>query len=586
MDNYTNIAEFLSKSAERYPKNLIFGTKIYGAYRWSTYEDFHAEVLKLRAFMQSSGLKKGDVIAILASNSEAWCATFYAAVGLGAVIVPGYENQHIDDWRFILNDAGVKWVFVTNDAIKASVEGLEIESIERIIVYKSGVEGVETYDDILSQSTDECPIGDVSYDDLACILYTSGTTGLPKGVELTHGNFMEDASSSLLYFPVLSTDCTLSFLPWAHAFGLTAEMLIFVRQGASLALAESPKTISKNLLEANPTVLIGVPKIFNGIHDAIYKQMASSPVLKQQLFERTVSMGKLALQGGSRFERMQHALLDRLVGKKIRAIFGKRMRMSICGGAPLSKEVIEFYDAFGIEILEGYGMTETSPIIALNGCKGRRVGSVGLPIGNIDVEIMPIEGTEGDAGEITIKGPIVMRGYHNNPEATAEVIDEEGRLHTGDVGYLDKDGFLFLIGRVKEQYKLENGKYVVPAALEKQLMLSNYIESAVVVGSGRPYNIALIFPNRENVEQFCQKTGIDVSDYDAVLKNTKVVDFFAKELKRLSEKFRGYERPQKFALIAEELSIDNGMLTPALKIKRNAVCEHLNDKIEALYKTR
>ena len=590
MLQYKNLADFLKFSAERFPNNPLFGTKIAGAYKWETYEDAHNKVKKFRSFLKENNITKGDKVAIIAGNSEKWGVCAYAALGLGAVIVPMYEVQNPDDWKFILQSCKAKWAFVANDKIKNQLETFNIPSIERIIVFSTAPANVENdYDAIMKTHTGTCEILEKNPDDLAAILYTSGTTGKPKGVMLTHNNFIYNAVNASSQIEILSEDRCMSFLPWAHAFGLLAELFTFVYNNAAIGFAESAKTIPENLQEVNPTVFLAVPKVFNKFYDVIQKKFESSPKIMRQLIEYTQTLA-IRLKSkdnkkASLVEKMQHKVLDKLIGTKIRKAFGNNLRIGISGAAALSREVIEFFDAFGVVILEGYGLTETSPIVCVNNNVNRRFGTVGKPIPTCNIRIEKVEGYENtEQGELITSGPCVMKGYYENDEANAEVFTENGEFKTGDLAFIDEDGYVWITGRVKEQYKLENGKYVVPSSLEKVINNSPYIENSLVVGNDKPYNIVLISPNMESLTEYCNQNAISIKNTEDTANNKTIKNLYWNEIINNTKDFRGYEKPQNFAFIIDPLTIDNGMLTPALKVKRNKVIEKYQTLIEETYK--
>lgn len=584
---FSTLGEIISNSAKRYGENPLWGVKKNGVYTWMTYSEFEILVRKLRAILKRDGLSRGERIAVIANNSVEFAMTVYAAYGLGAVAVPMYEVQKIQDWEFIFGDSLPAIAVVSNDAIREKVEGISCPSLKKIYVIHPE-DASQSLDALVAQETAlEGVSPDVREDDLCDIIYTSGTTGRPRGVELTHRNVCTNTRATAAAFAIGPTDRTLSFLPWAHAFGKTVELHIFPAVGSAIGLVESNRTIAQNLLEVNPTILISVPKIFNKIYDTVHLK-AESRVVSRALFERGERLAKKSLTSGlSFFEKVQQSVLDKLVAQKVRAAFGNALRFCISGGASLSKEVATFFDGFGVRIYEGYGMTEHSPVVAVNNPEHKRIGTVGFPLTGVTVEISQdndeIDKTDKCCGEIVISGGCVMKGYRNDPAATAAAIDEKGRLHTGDMGYMDEDGFLWITGRVKEQYKLENGKYVVPTALEEKINNSTMIALSVVFGSGKPYNVALINPAPEFIEKFKSERHLEHVSQGELSENSELRALYAKELKEICSEFRGYEKPQKFALIMEEFTIHNGLLTPALKIKRREIEKRFADVIAALY---
>ncbi len=333
---------------------------------------------------------------------------------------------------------------------------------------------------------------------------------------------------------------------------------------------------------------MSVPKIFNKIYDTAHLK-ADAKAISRTLFKRAEELAKKSLKTKlSPIEKAQFALFDKLVASKVRAAFGNSLRFCISGGASLSEEVASFFEGFGIKIFEGYGMSEHAPIVAVNTPGHTRIGSVGRPLPEVAVEISrdndALDASDEKCGEVVISSPCVMQRYRNAPTATKETVDDHGRLHTGDMGYIDADGFLWLTGRVKEQYKLENGKYVVPSALEEKINNSTLINLSVVFGSGKPYNVVLINPTPEAVEKFKADRRLQDATDEQLENNPDLRALYAAELKNMCADFRGYERPQKFALILDEFTIDNGLLTPALKIKRREIEKRFADALDNLYK--
>ncbi len=387
-------------------------------------------------------------------------------------------------------------------------------------------------------------------------------------------------------------DRSLSFLPWAHSFGQTCELHALFSQGASIGICEAVDKIIDNLAEVKPTLLFSVPRIFNKLYTAVQKQIAGKPPIVQNLVKRALPVTAKKRNGdpvGLR-DRLVLAVTDRLVFSKVRARFGGRLKYAFSGGAAISRDVAEFIDSLGVTVYEGYGLTETSPIATANYPGHRKIGSVGRAIPGVKIVIdSSAGGGEKNGykeGEILVYGPNVMVGYHNRADENAAVFTKDKGFRTGDLGYLDKDGFLFITGRIKEQYKLENGKYVVPTPLEEELKLSPYIANAMVYGDNRPFNVALIVANVDALKSWARKNELGLEDAAALLTHPKVRDLFEKEVEAFSKKFKGFESVNGFALIADDFTTDNGMLTPSLKLKRRKVLEVHGPVIEALYAKR
>jgi long-chain acyl-CoA synthetase len=373
-------------------------------------------------------------------------------------------------------------------------------------------------------------------------------------------------------------DRSLSFLPWAHSFGQTVELHALFSMGAALAIAESVDKILDNLAETKPTLLFSVPRIFNKLYAAVQKQISTKPGVVQSMVKSSLATRGKQRKGEevSLGEGLVLALTDKVVFSKVRARFGGELKYAFSGGAAISKEVAEFIDSLGITVYEGYGLTETSPIATANWPNSRKIGSVGRPIPGVKVKV-------SDEGELVVYGPNVMQGYHNRKEENDAVLLPDGGFKTGDMGRVDEEGFIFITGRLKEQYKLENGKYVVPTPLEEQLKLSPYILNVMVHGDNKPYNVALVVANIAAVKEWGKDNGVSESDPEKLLANAKVRTLYKQQLEQYGEKFKGFEGVKDFTLIAEDFTPENGMLTPSLKVKRRKVFERYESVIEALY---
>jgi long-chain acyl-CoA synthetase len=450
-------------------------------------------------------------------------------------------------------------------------------------------EGATTYEDLKALGA-ASPVDSVnpSREDICGFIYTSGTTGEPKGVLLSHSNIVSNVNAIHTFFPMDSEDVSLSFLPWAHSFGQTVELHCLISYGAGVGLAVSVATIIENLPEVRPTLLFSVPRIFNKIYGGVQKKMNAAGGLKLKLFKATMATAnkkrELAERGSSSpLVDIKHALLDKLVASKVRAAFGGRLRYAFSGGAALSKEVGLFVDNLGIKVYEGYGLTETSPIVSANRPGAQKIGSIGQCIPDVRVEIVPGESLPEGQGEIVVYGPNIMQGYHNLPEKTAEVMTEDGGFRTGDMGRMDEEGYLWITGRVKEQYKLENGKYVAPAPLEEQLKLSPMINQVMIDGANRLYNVALIVPDIDSLKDWAKGSGLAYDSDASLCADARAHARIGEELEKFGAPFKGYERPRKWALTSDEFSTENDMLTPTLKLKRRNVMTAYVDTINGLY---
>ncbi len=624
---YNDLVDMLQKSVKTYGHRRALGEKRGGRWDWISYNEFGEMVDACRGGLAGHGIKKGDVVSIISSNSIPWAVSAYATYGLGGMFAPMYEHQLESDWKYILNDSGAKVLIVsTRDIYNRTKEWPnEIETLEKVFCVALTADHEDSYDQLLENGRNKPKdVEDIDPEDICGFIYTSGTTGNPKGVLLSHSNFISNVNAAHEIFPLDPDDVAVSFLPWAHSFGQTVELHCLLSMGGSIAPTEAIEKLVDNFGEVRPTIMVSVPRIFNKIYDGVNKKMEEGGALKKTLFQAAMENEKqrreLLAQGKKSFSlemihnlyddivfpripdrfakhfkfpleestsysiEAKHKFFDELVFSKIRDRFGGRLRFAFSGGAALSPEVADFIDTIGIQVYEGYGLTETSPMVTANYRGNRKIGSVGKPLPRVRVVIdKSVVEDDSEDGEIIVYGPNVMKGYHNLPEETKAVMTEDGGFRTGDRGRLDEDNFLYITGRIKEQYKLTNGKYVVPAPLEETLQLSPYILQVFIDGTNQPYNAAIVVPDKEKIEAWGKENGIN-EEFVGLVKRPEVKKIIGDELERLSTDFKGYERIKKFALIAEEFTTENGMLTPTMKLKRRKVLEKYGDVMESLWK--
>ncbi len=587
-----NLVELIEDSVEKFRDYPLIGSKDKsGEYRWMTYGEAGTRIDNLRGGLAKAGVKKKDGVGIIANNREEWPIAAFATYGLGARFIPMYENELEKIWKYIINDGGIKVLLVSTPEIYEAVLKFKDETPGLETVFLIEGQGEHTMDG-LEKLGQEHPVPSVkpAPEDVAVLIYTSGTTGNPKGVLLTHGNFTTNFQAGGSLFPEIDPKGrSLCILPWAHSFGQTAELYNFIWLGASMGLMEDVTTVAQDMAKVKPTFMIAVPRVFNKIYDGLWAKMNETGGLARKLFVMGVESAKkkreLAQKGESDFfTNFKFKIADKIVFKKIRQRFGGRLKGAVSGSATMNVEISHFFNDIGIPVYDCYGLTETSPAVTMNCPAAHKAGSVGKPIQDVRVEIEKVFGhKDADDGEIVVYGPNVMKGYHNNPDATRQVMTHDGGFRTGDRGRLDKDGYLFITGRIKEQYKLENGKYVFPTSIEEEIKLCPWIENAMVYGDGKPYNVCLMVPDFAVLATWAKQNSRD-DHPEALVNDTGVQQMITQDVtKGLEGKFGRYEIPRKFIWLADNFSLENGMLTQTMKLKRKGVLDQYMDRIDTLY---
>jgi len=592
MSKFDTLVEIFSESTKRFAQSPLFGEKRDGEWKWLTYGAFKEKVDNLRGGLAGLGVKGGDRVAVISNNRAEWAVGAYATYTLGAAYVPMYESQHDAEWAYILNDCGAEVCFVPSEKIKArllAVRG-DCPALKHVITFTGDDREDDTMASLLRRGA-ETPGPLVTPDKaaLAGLIYTSGTTGKPKGVKLSHGNMAHNVSAMHEMLAIGPGDRSLSFLPWAHSFGQVVELHGLFSMGASLAIAESVEKLLANMAEIGPTLVFSVPRVFNKLYAGLNKKMEAMPPLRRKLLNAAMANAaeRRALHDNgksSAFVDLAHKLFDKVVLSKVRgAFFGPNLKYAFSGGAAISREVAEFIDNIGVTVYEGYGLTETSPIATCNSPKGRRIGSVGKSIPGTRVSIDKEAASDPLHGEVICYGHNVMQGYYNLPEENEKVFTADGGFRTGDMGYVDADGFLYITGRIKEQYKLENGKYVVPVPIEEAMKLSPWVINVMVHGANRPYNVAIVVPDMEKLKAWAAEKSIPVDPLPALLQHPEVLAHFRDEIAKHTQEIKGFERVRNFALVAEDFSIDNDLLTPKMSLKRRNVVQRYETTINGLY---
>lgn len=587
-----NLVEWWEESVRKFRTNTLFWVRNgRGTLDSVTYGQIGEHIKNARAGLALAGIRAGDYVGIIANNRPEWAVLSYATYGLKARFVPMYEKERFGTWEYIITDSTVKVLFVSSREIYDKVKGLlkEIPTLEKIfIIDADGENSLKA----LENSGAKKPIEPIipKPDDIAVLIYTSGTTGDPKGVLLSHGNLTYVSRSGYKIYPELNqTQVGLSILPWAHSYALSGELNNWIQFGGSLGFMRDVTTLAEDLKLVRPTYLICVPRLFNKIYDGIMARMDEAGGIKKKLFNaaRKTAREKRELEEQGKSSPMiniKFALLDKLVFSKIRAGFGGRLTGALTASAVMNREIGEFFYDIGVPAFDCYGLTETSPAVSMNCRNSYRLGSVGKVLDGQKVVIDKSSVEYGaDDGEMIVYGPNVMMGYHNKSEATQKVMTADGGFITGDRGRFDEDGFLYITGRIKEQYKLENGKYVFPAAIEEDIKLLPKVANVMVWGDGKPYNVCLVYPDFEVLGKYAEKNNIP-PDPEFLVKNKAVTDMIEKEIvESLKQKYGGYEIPKKFIFITEDFTLENKMMTQTMKLKRRIAIKEYQGLIDAAY---
>jgi len=562
--------------------------------RWQTItrKEFLRRIAGLSTALAELGVRSGDRVGLLSGNRPEWHVADFAALGLGAINVPIYFNEAPERMIYILNHSGAKVVVAAGAAQAARLVGIreQLKTVEQVILADAAKDlpGEYLHYEPLIATAGEKDIAAyrqralrVTSDQLATLIYTSGTTGEPKGVMLTHENLSSNSLDSCVSIDLVpQKDLALSFLPLAHVYERMMDY-VFIFQGIPVAYVETMDTIAQAMLEVRPTIFSGVPRVFEKLYARVMEQGHRTRGLQRKVFAWAISIARRATpwraygRPASPALRLQWNIANHLVFSKIRSGIGGRTRIVFSGGAPLSKDLAEFFWAVGIPIYQGYGLTETSPIVTSN-YPVNRVGSVGRPIPNVAIRI-------ADDGEILIQGPCVMQGYYLRSEETRAALSPGGWLHTGDIGYIDADGYVFVTDRKKDLLKTAAGKYIAPQPIENALKTSPFILNAAVVGDKRKFVSALIVPNFAAVSAVAREQGIVLSDTHDIAESAWVHQLIEEEIHRLTPNLAQYETIKRFALLPEDFTFENGTLTYTLKVKRRVIAERYRDMIERLY---
>ncbi len=577
-------AMFLAVAAERGDRPFLWA-KRGGAYGSLSWAEAARTVNRLARGLIALGVQPGDRVALAAENRPEWALADLAIMSAGAITVPAYTTNTVDDHRHVLGNSGARAVIASKPPVsdRTAAAAAQVPSVEAIVVIEPVSDSARGWQAVLelgdTQPDDVADrVAALASDDIACLIYTSGTGGVPKGVMLTHRNILANCAGAfhLLEMLGLGDEVFLSFLPLSHSYEHTAGLMFPISIGAQIYFAEGAETLAANLVEARPTIMTAVPRLYETMHQRIRRGIEREKGLKRRLFEAAVTTGRKRVAGetlGVR-QRLLDPLLDKLVRDKVRARFGGRLKAMVSGGAPLNPEIGAFFLALGVQLLQGYGQTEAAPVISCNRPGGNRIDSVGPPLKGVEVQI-------ADDGEILVAGANVMKGYWNDPEATARTI-VNGWLKTGDIGFLDPDNYLRITDRKRDFIKNSGGDMIAPAKIEGALTLAPEIAQAMVWGDQRPHLVAIIVPDPEFATQICGAGG----ELAALVEHPGLHKALGDVVGAVNAKLPAVERVRRFIIAREPFTTANGQLTPTLKIRRHAVREVYGAALDALYETK
>lgn len=586
-----NVAEFLNKNTKKYPTKPVIGFKKEDKWKEINWKDFCRLVFKTANALRSAGIGIGDRVGIYSDNSAEWITFDLAILSLGAITVPVYSTNNLEQAEYILHDAGCRMILVGNqeqyDAVY-DIIGKGKAPLEKILVSKKKVwikpEYTEYLEDFIKAAPEDFEIVERADEDLATLIYTSGTTGVPKGVMLTHGNFNKcfDAHFDFFKFENFQNEHSLAFLPLTHVFERSWTLLCLFG-GAKVSFLENPKLIAHTLPEVKPTMMCAVPRFYQKIYAGVNDMARNSSPTKQKIFEWAMKVGDEVAELKRNAKpvpaglKLKFAVANQLVFGKIKQKLGGRLWFMPCGGASISPEVTRFFDAMGIHITVGYGLTETTATLTAFPFTHYEHGTAGATLGKAtELKIGPDD-------EILAKGSGIMKGYYLKPEDTAAVFTEDGWFRTGDAGKFDEKGNLIITDRIKDLMKTSNGKYVTPQPIENMLSNNNYIQQVMLVAEGKPFVTALIVPNFEFLQEQLKKMNIPFTNWKEIVNMQTIKDLYQQKIDEFQQTLAGFEKVKKFILMPSEFEISTGEITPTLKIKRNIVLEKYKDLIDRMY---
>ncbi|WP_261512857.1 AMP-dependent synthetase/ligase [Chryseobacterium paludis] len=586
-----NLAEaIISKNIEKHPLKSAIGFKSKEVWKELCWKKFSEMIFKTANALKNAGIQENDKVAIYSDNSAEWMMFDLASLSIGAITVPIYSTNNAEQAEYIIRDSQAKAVLVGDQAqYDACFELLSKEDndLQTIVVTKKAVwikkENASYLEDFIAKASPKLEISKKEYEDVATLIYTSGTTGTPKGVMLTHGNFVKafDAHFEFFKFKNFEEELSLAFLPLSHVFERSWSLLSLYG-GARVYFLEDPKNIAKALVEIKPTMMCAVPRFFQKIYAGVNDMAAESSPFKKKIFNWALEVGKQTAELRRNDHpapfglKIKESIANMLVFSKIKEKMGGRLWFLPCGGASLSPEVTRFFESVGIHVTVGYGLTETTATLTLFPLTHFEHATSGKPLPGVEVRI-------SDNDEIQARGNGIMKGYYNKPEETKAVFTEDGWFKTGDAGKFDDNGNLIITDRIKDLMKTSNGKYIAPQQIENLLTNNNYIQQIVLIAEGRQFVSALIVPNFEFLEDYIKKNNIPFTSWEEIVKKEEIIDLYKNKIKELQEHLADFEKVKKFTLMPAEFDINTGEITPTLKIKRNVVLKRYEDIIEKMY---
>ena len=564
-----------------------------GRYQAISWAETARHVRRLALGLRSLGIGRGARVGLVSENRPEWIIADLAIMTAGAITVPAYVTHTIEDHRHVFADSGARAVIVSKPALSARVLAAanQVDAVHTVIAMEppagqASAVDLMSWDEVLARGADQADdtaelVATIEPDDVACLIYTSGTGGTPKGVVTTHRNIMANCRGAYRVLEILGLgdDVFLSFLPLSHSYEHTAGEMFPISIGAQIYFAEGAETLAANMLEARPTIMTAVPRLYETLHQRIRLAVERKGGVSHKIFDKALAIGRKRLlsQTPSLGDRILDPVLDRIVRAKMRQRFGGRLKAMVSGGAPLNPEIGRFFLALGVTLLQGYGQTEAGPVITCNLPGRTKVDTVGPALDGVRIRI-------ADDGEILIAGDNVMKGYWNDPDATAQVL-EDGWLHTGDVGFVDDDGYLQITDRKRDFIKTSGGEMISPARIEGYLTLQPEIAQVMVFGDRRPYLVAVLVPDPDFVTNFGSGDGATV-DLARLAADAGLTKAIGAAVARVNQTLPPIERVRRFVVATEPFTIANGQMTPTLKIKRHVIREAYADALDALYESR